>query len=160
MDTAVIINSRVSDHLTGGDHARSEVYNKPRESLINPWDNASKCWMLYTLLIIQCHLWCNYSNPKETNFPIFSPHLESKHCAHFCLGEESWHVICGPEKRKREDIWKFNPSTGLICDLWLVLGVTVSSAQIFAVKTLQLIWLGATERASLKHKSLLQKDTR
>ena len=46
MDTAVIINSRVSDHLTEADHARSEVYNRPRESLINPWDNASKCWML------------------------------------------------------------------------------------------------------------------
>ena len=42
-------------------------------------------------------------------FSLFSPRLESKHSAHSCLWEEAWHVICGPEKGKGEDILKFNP---------------------------------------------------
>ena len=64
--------------------------------------------------LVWCHLWCNYSYPF-----LFSPlALESKHWAHSCLWEEAWHVICGPEKGKGEDILKFNPSP---CRVWFVI---------------------------------------
>ena len=61
--------------------------------------------------------WVSFVVQLQQPFSLFSPRLESKHSAHSCLWEEAWHVICGPEKGKVEDILKFNPNAPAGSDL-------------------------------------------